>query len=424
MVKFDKGKISKISIVPIELFTRKNRDASEKWLKQKGIISCRTEGTALYGLMREISPHGTTIYPVVSDDVQAWAIFCETSCCIVLMEEGDFDALTEDLVQAELSNRRMRHHAILVSAQEEEQNLDVFAENSTNSEAPVHGLQHHVSEQNRLFSQLVRKVLDTLRSTVKNSNFPIEIKYVFGLYCILGQEKMDARAKSLLKILAEPSILDKDDMLASAEEGESPAASPEPEHRLFARISDVDVSSFTTTYITWAGVVSYSMDKDAYARTKDLVVCLEVRLQTIWNRCLAFRMYADDVFVRRTTVKNFDQIYWHFVRAFDDAKSAISSTFSTRASELFAEMIKTSRLDGEIDRLQMKLELVEKFLDQRRMRQNTIYQRTIEVLLFVAAICSIVDILLPTPVILDQQISWSIVSVLSLLGILAILRLK
>ncbi|GAA6198754.1 hypothetical protein NBRC116598_42010 [Pseudophaeobacter arcticus] len=340
--------------------------------------------------MNEISPDGTAIYSINIEGHVAWAIFCETALCIAIDNERSYEALTEDLVSSELQDRA-EHHASLIEDK---------------GEVVVHTVMTEICQALSM-SQIIPKV-----------------SYVFGSYCLSGENKISDKEKSLLKILAEPSIIDVDDMLASSEYTTADIHFPDPDHRLFQRTSDIDPSALTTTYVTWASVVSYSMDQSVSNRTKDLIICLEARLQATWNRCYAFSEYADQVFERKQKVKDFDQLYWQFVRVLDDAKSTISSTFSTRAGEFFAEMVRTSHLEGEIARLEMKLGLVEKFVEQDKERRNAVYQKTIEGLLFIAAVGSLIQVLLPVPLIQNERIAWSIITGLSLLGVLAILRVK
>lgn len=372
------------------MFTLKDREIAERRLHAESLISFRVQDRPLRSTMQEISPDGTLIYALHVEGYVAWAIFCETTLCIAIDDKRTYERITEEFIATELTGRAEYHAALLCD----------------NGHTPVH------------------VVMAQLRKALVASLIKPKVHYVFGSYCLSGEDRISAKEKSLLKVLAEPSIIDVDDMLASSEYAGPDINFPEPNHRLFQRISDIDPSALTTTYVTWASVVSYSLDAATADRTKDLIICLEARLQATWNRCYVFSEYADDIFDRKQKIKNFEELYWRFVRVLDDAKSSISSTFSTRAGEFFSEMVRTSRLEGEIERLEIKLTLVEKFVAKDQGRRNAIYQKTIEGLLFIAALASLMQVLLPVPIIEDQRIAWGIISGLSFVGILAILRLK
>lgn len=374
----------------MELFTRDHRERVEGAFVRDHFIAFNMEDRPIRRVMEEVSPSGTKVYSLSELDGSGWAFFCESSVCFVLEEESELGGLNEAFVEGELSARSARHLEIIQG-----QTLEV-----------------------------IQECLRRISEVVGQSPLPIGINYVFGFTCIHRQSRIDDREKSLLKIISEPSILDVDDMISSHEYNRLPAVFPDPKHRLFSRIKDIDPSSLTTTYITWASIVSYSMDDKAYERTKHLLICLEVRLQATWNRCFSFSEYADLVFDGKTEVPRFDQMYWQFVRALDDAKSAISSTFSSRADIFFREMVKTSKLQGEIDRLQIKMNLVEKFQETQMARRNAIYQKTIEGLLFIAAIASVMQVVFPLPLPVDWRFGWATTAVIFVLGLLAILRIK
>jgi hypothetical protein len=68
----------------------------------------------------------------------------------------------------------------------------------------------------------------------------------------------------------------------------------------------------------------------------------------------------------------------------------------------------TSNLDGEISRLNTKLHLVRDYIETVRQKRSLLYQKTVEMLLFVAAVASVMQVLLPVPVIESAVISYTI----------------
>lgn len=102
-----------------------------------------------------------------------------------------------------------------------------------------------------------------------------------------------------------------------------------------------------------------------------------------------------------------------------------ASTFSSRANRLFTEMVRTSRIEGEIARLAQKLDLMEKYVEQRNQRQNRIYQKSIELLLFVTAIAAVMQVLFPLPFPgIPMTLGVAIVVVLGALGTYLIFKAR
>ena len=149
---------------------------------------------------------------------------------------------------------------------------------------------------------------------------------------------------------------------------------------------------------------------------------LEAGLQLVWNRCYTTSNFSDDIFNSKSKISDINKFYWSFVNSLDDAKSVLSSTLSSRASAVFDELIKTSRVAGEIDRLKDKVDLLEKYLHQQREKTSLKYQRTIEALLFVTALSQVVPLFFQMPVFTDQLVGEIIIGLLFLLGLVAILR--
>lgn len=382
--------MSRISIIPLELFTRENRELVCARLLRENQIVYRLKDRALRETMSEISPPDTKLFSLVEYGEASWAVFCETSLCLIIEDCSTEEALNENFVTDEIKNRAQRHTDFIAMPE----------------------------------GHFLKPFFDLIVDETKDSQFPVSASYVFGSFCLMEKKRIDDQKKSLIKILSEPSILDADDMMSSMEYEDVDFEFPSPDHRLFQTIRDIDPSSKSTTYITWAAIASYSMDDQTYNRTRNLLIALEARLQSTWNRCFAFSDFADQVFDRKTDVEGFEELYWQFVRVLDDAKSVISSTFSSRAGIFFSEMVRTSNLKGEISRLQTKLDLVQKFIEREQRKKNMIYQKTIEVLLFIAAIASVIQVLLPVPLIENQVAAWGALILLFVIGLLAIFRLK
>jgi len=188
-------------------------------------------------------------------------------------------------------------------------------------------------------------------------------------------------------------------------------------------LSDVDISSHATTYITWATIVSSSEDSYWADRTKSLLSALECRLQIVWNRCYSVSKFIDDVFDRKNKPRDIEELYWSFAKTLDDARSVLSSTYSSRADRLFSKMISTSKLRGEIERLEQKVNLLEKYIEQHNLKRNRKYQKTIELLLFITALASLAQIFFPLPMsFLPTYGEYIFMSSVAIIGALAIYK--
>jgi len=222
-------------------------------------------------------------------------------------------------------------------------------------------------------------------------------------------------------MLAEPSIIGIDDMQPCTN-ARRINLTVETKESFLDLVTDRDISSKAEMYITWATLVSVIESTNLVIETRDMLISLEARLQLVWNRCFATSNFSDDIFNNKSKILDINKFYWSFVSSLDDAKSVLSSTLSSRASIVFDELIRTSKVASEIDRLKDKIFLLEKYLHQQREKTSLKYQRTIEALLFVTALSQIVPIFFQTPIFTDQLIGYSVIGLLFLLGLFAILR--
>jgi hypothetical protein len=135
--------------------------------------------------------------------------------------------------------------------------------------------------------------------------------------------------------MSEPSIVDVDDMLSSTLNAPLSTGFRSATIVSSAVLLDVDPSTKSTTYVTWASIVSYTMDQGSFERTLHLLIALQVRLQSTWNRCYAFRVLSDAVLSGSHKNTDIEILFWQFARVLDDARSVLSSTFlESRRSDL------------------------------------------------------------------------------------------
>lgn len=377
----------RISIIPVELFTFTKRSEFEERLKIKGVIKKST--VLLSQTVSELSGETSSFYEHIDYQLnkEIFLSFCDSSLSIILIQSKEINELSSDAVIAELNDRKRFHQRILTNANEDS----------------------------------VNNVLIELDSAKDSFNY--NVNYVFSFYVFPGDIPANEEQRMNLRLLSEPSILDIDDMVSS-DEAKSRVDPGEIKKDFLKNIQDVDISGKAETYVTWATIVSAVRDDEDWGKTLNLLIALEVRLQSVWNRCYSYSRYIDNVFERKIVTRNINDIYWSFVKTLDDANSVLTSTFSSRANVLFQEMIKTSRLRDEILRLQQKLELLEKFIDQQN---NATYKKTsriIEILLFFSAISGLVQLFFKDPIFPFPVIGYIFLSLAVITGIYILWKLQ
>lgn len=377
--------LSIFSIVPIELFTNKRAGAAEESLVKAQFIH---KADSVAGqIFCELSGSKSKFYrlsPLFGEHIHI--AFHESSLCLILEQESSAFSLDLQSISNELSKRNVFHENII-------SNLEA---------SPI----------NKLLSDLNEWLPKSMYGAAR-------INYVFGFY-VLESEDMNPDAV-LLKVLAEPSLIDMDDMLSTNCDRIAHDAY-EVKQDYIDSISDVDISAHSSTFITWATIVALTKPS-AHSNTASLLTALETRLQITWNRCFSISEFVDSVFDNKEKPGDIDDLYWSFVKTLDDAKSVLSSTFSSRADKLFSEMVRTSKIAGEIERLSQKVDLLEKHIEKHNQKINKKYQKTIELLLFVTAVASLSQVFFPLPMsFLPEWAEYSVMAFLGTVGILAVYK--
>lgn len=377
------------TVVPIELFTNKRREQCVNELRQRGITTLN-KGGLFQRFMAELGGEGCEIYHIQDDEAGSlYMVAQDGGVCLIATQPANAFSLTEEDVKGALSERGEWHAAVI------EEDGD----------------------------GMLRRALQEIRSSLKEDNFgKPRINYVFSFYTLSGHDEGDVD-DNLLKMLAEPSLLNIDDMLSTDYELDV-CGDVAVKQSFLNEIKDCDLAHSSKTFITWATIVSFVDPADA-PRTRALLAALECKLQMVWNRCYSVSELIDSVFQEKCSVRDVSELYWSFVRALDDARAVISSTFSTRANRFFMDMVRTSRIDGEIERMSQKVNLLEKYINQRNDNKNRVYQKSIELLLFVTALASLAQVLFPLPIKgVSEPFGYTMLGALAVVGALAIFKSK
>ena len=379
----------RVSVVPIEFFEVELRSRFESAVVQ-GSTFVPSESGSLNRTFQELCDFSPRILKSrKQDDASLVAFYGSSACFIRIMEIPDWKPSLQS-VQSELSARRQIHQRLIKSGDD-------------------------------LFGVSLSKFFD--KETAKQ-HYRILINYVFSFYIYRTETKPSPDEIASLKLLSEPSLLDLDDMISAGSHcdwADCKLDDPKLKAAMEA-IRDVDLAPDVTTFVTWASIVAIDRTTGRRtSRTFDLLVALETRLQMVWNRCFAFSNLADTILSQEKAVAiDVDKFFWQLARTYDDAQGMLAATSSSRANRLFDHMIETSGLQREIARLQGKVMLMEQFVRWRNERRDSRYRKTVEVLLFFAALSQVVPIFFSLPLLPSNLWGTITIGVLLLAGLLAI----
>lgn len=381
-----------IFIVPIEFYTSERMQNMEHELVNNGVLIL--EKNEMAEVFSELTSGKGRFYRVTLDAgcELKFAVHESSACVYMLNVHKDWIADRQSVVDI-LRLRKQHHEEILISS----------------NGNPVSNL---ISE----ITRLTKDRYSDIQWTLPKAN------YVFSFFIVEKPAGTLLPQEDILTMV-EPSLVDADDMLSS-DPNLTVDITKNIKKEYADKLIDVDIANTTETYISWATIVS-AVEPKWFSKTKNLISALECRLQIVWNRCYSISEYIDGVFDQKIIPKDISKLYWNFVRSLDDAKSVLTATYSSRADALFTEMVKTSKITNEIDRMEKKITLLEKYIEQQNASRSRKYQKAIEILLFVTAIASLMQVLLPVPLsIFSVPVKYAIIILLFAVGAFAIIKNK
>jgi hypothetical protein len=378
-------KLIRVTVVPLELFEKSIRRHVEKRLIDTGALIPGVQGS-LAEMFKELIDDTPSLYYARNIQSGHLVAFHGTSACFVKVRTiADWQA-SIPTIREELLDRKAFH----ISIQQ--------------SQTEIFGI--HIPSFN------------------KKHPYIIAPAYAFSFYIIEATQTLTADQNIYTKLLAEPSVLDLDDMWSSRNPPPSNYALSDKDLATLNRIEDCDLSQSCKTHITWASICAVENGgNEALSKTFDTLLVLEIKLQMLWNKCHALSNLADAIFSGTAKHPNFSEFYWEIARSFDDAKGVLSCTSSSRVNALFVKMIDTSNIEGEISRLENKVSLSEKFIAQQLQRGDSRYRKLIELLLFVMALSQLAPAFfsLPLGYFKDRPfLSTAVMSIAFIIGLIAI----
>lgn len=382
----------RVSLIPVEFFEVSIREKFEHSLKQDAQFKSSGEGSFQI-TFKELCDFSPSVLKAQGNGENTLVTFHGSSACFVKITEYKNWTPTLESVLAELKTRGNLHREYISS--------------KTLLGVPLH---------------------DILAQEIATKTYEIVPHYVFSYYIYRPQSEPTLGDINYLKLLAEPSLVDLDDMLSAKNYDESAVVDfpADKVSSILRSMTDCDIAPDVSTYVTWASILCIDKSTDnRCSKTFDILLALETRLQMVWNRCYSFSNLGDAVLAQNTKLKiDVGKFYWELARTFDDAQGILAATSSSRANKMFEVMLQTSALEREIARLQGKVNLLDRYIAWRNEQKDSRYRKMVEILLFFAALSQLVPIFFALPIIHNEIAGYATISLLLVAGLLAILLRK
>ena len=244
---------------------------------------------------------------------------------------------------------------------------------------------------------------------VNRSSLPLRKtpSYVFSFF-VFEELTADEREawNGELRILADPAVVasepdtsDDDVFIRDCDEVDEKGLN----------LSDIDRHPDSIAYATWSTSVAACWGERRHMdRTKAMMLGLELKLQAAWNKCheLSNRIERamDDGWNEDP-----EQVLVGFTRALESIRGVVSATISHRDQLCFDKLRETSRIDEQIDTLDRRLELVQRYVERRRSKRQEGHQRRLTFVLGLVAIMEfIVGIVAFTRDDVQPELGWSV----------------
>ena len=373
------------SIIPIKLNNTEFTREFEFYCKQNSIISDYTKYEGLINLraIPDINANFLRFYHIPSPKTDIQCAFCETTLTIILTWRNNYNDYYE-LVNHSLSKRKKLVKRVLSFNPKDEQ-------------------------------------LIPLLNVIKNyKNEGVGINYAFTFYSIFDKSFTQS-CEQHIKVLAEPSLINMDDMLSSLDINTTYSNKSKVNKELLKSIKDIDLCSDQKTYVTWASIVSLSKDRQMFIRNHITLTLIEILIQRIWNLCYTQNKELNDCITNiKTYSTDINQTIIDTYQILIESKNCISATYSSRISGLYKAIIESCQLLNNVNDLEQKLNYLIVFSNSITQNKNKSIQESSEILLFLIAIAQVVPIFFNLPIITHYMISIGTVFSICILGVILI----
>ena len=246
------------------------------------------------------------------------------------------------------------------------------------------------------------------------------INYAFTFYSIYDKNFTEA-SEQHLKILAEPSVINMDDMLSSEDMSGRYSPKTKINMEILETINDVDLYSEQKTFITWASIVSLSKSENVFVKNHITLTLMELLIQRIWNLCYSQNNSLNNCITNiKKCSKDINKIIIDTYRILIESKNCISATYSSRLSGIYSAIVESSQLPKYIEDLEQKLNYLIVFTNSINQNKNRRLQQGSEILLFLIAIAQVVPLFFNLPIVTHNAISIGTVVGICVLGVLLI----
>ena len=263
-------------------------------------------------------------------------------------------------------------------------------------------------------------LLPIMRLLESYKNNGLSVNYAFTFYSICDENYSEEDEKHL-KVLAEPSLVNMDDMLSSKDTTFIYDPTTSINKEVLETIKDVDLYSEQKTFITWASIVSLSKYKDVLVKNHITLTLMELLIQRIWNLCYSQNISLNDCITNiNKRSKDINRVVIDTYRILIESKNCISATYSSRLSGIYSAIVESSHLPKHIEDLEQKLNYLIMFTNSINQSKNRKLQQGSEILLFLIAIAQVVPLFFDLPIVTHSIISVGTVVIICILGVLLI----
>ncbi len=248
----------------------------------------------------------------------------------------------------------------------------------------------------------------------------LSINYAFTFYSVCDENFVQS-SEQHLKVLAEPSVINMDDMLSSQGTNCLYSSKTKINKDILKNIKDVDLFSEQKTFVTWASIVSLSKSKDVFIQNHITLTLIEVLIQRIWNLCYTQNNDLNNYITNiNKCSKDINNTIIETYRILIESKNCISATYSSRLSGIYSAIVESSQLGKNIEDLEQKLNYLIVFTNSLNQSKNRYLQQSSEILLFLIAIAQVVPLFFNLPIVTHQMISIGIIVGICAFGVLLI----
>ena len=285
---------------------------------------------------------------------------------------------------------------------------------------------HSLTERKRLVKRILEyspndeNLLPIMELLKRYRDDGLSLNYAFTFYSICD-ENFTEDYEQHLKILAEPSVINMDDMLSSVDTSILYNSETIINNEILESIKDVDLYSEQKTFITWASIVTLSKKQDVFVKNHITLSLIELLVQRIWNLCYSQNINLNNYITNiDTKSKDINGVIIDTYRILIESKNCVSATYSSRLSSIYSAIVESSQLSKNIEDLEQKLNYLIVFVNSMNQGKNRYLQQSSEILLFLIAIAQVLPLFFDLPIITHNVISVGTITGICLLGMLLI----